>query len=102
MSFTGVKVIETTKWNVDTLYKEKEIEIWDNRHKWHQNMYVVIKSEERSSALAKVKGNRLVLIRDNISCSGVSPRNKEQTFALDCLLDNTIEIVVLTGKARNR
>ncbi len=32
-------------------------------------------------------------------CWGIKPRNKEQHFALDCLLDDNIKLVTLLGKA---
>ena len=33
------------------------------------------------------------------SCQGIKPRNKEQTFALEMLLDRDIHMATLTGKA---
>lgn len=99
--YTGVKVLDVDKEIIDELYKNKEIDIWDNRHNWYQNMYVVLKdaSGTSSSALAKVRGARLTLLPKDLSAGNIRPRNKEQIFALDALLDPSIKVVVLTGRA---
>ncbi len=36
---------------------------------------------------------------EKMAAYGISPRNAEQIFALNALLDNTIQLVTLTGKA---
>lgn len=101
--YSGVRVHSVRKELIDKLYENKEIKIWDNRYNWYENLYVVAKDEtgSQSSALAKVKDDRLVLLQvdRNTLISGIKPRNKEQCFALDALLDDTIQVVVLTGKA---
>lgn len=69
------------------------------------NEYVLLRSDEpqaRASALAKVDTDRTRLIpildsRDGFS--GIKPRNKEQYFAFDALLDDRIQLVTLMGKA---
>jgi PhoH-like ATPase len=101
--YSGIRVHDVRRDLIDRLYKNKEIEIWDNRYNWYENLYVVVKDEtgSQSSALAKVEGNKLKLLHvdRNLSVSGIKPRNKEQCFALDALLTDSIQIVVLTGKA---
>ncbi|NHJ33125.1 MAG: AAA family ATPase [Asgard group archaeon] len=97
--YSGVKVIDTIKENVDQIFKDRELKIWDNRFNFHENQYVVLKDGFQASALAKVKGNKLILLGENISVSGIKPRNKEQQFAFDALLDTNIECVALTGQA---
>lgn len=51
-----------------------------------------------SSALAKCKDENLIRVRKRDACNIVS-KNVEQTFALDALLDPSVALVALTGKA---
>jgi PhoH-like ATPase len=99
--YQGIRVLEISKDIIDLLYKDKVIEIWDKRLVLHQNEYLVLKDEtgEQSSALAKVKGGNIVLLPSSISASGIKNKNKEQLFAMDALLDSSIECVALTGRA---
>lgn len=102
MTYTGVKVLTVPKETIDQLYKEKKIELPDiEDYTLSQNEYLVLKdaSETSTSAMARVKGNSIVLLPNNMVASGVKPKNKEQIFAFDSLLDPEIECVVLTGNA---
>lgn len=68
------------------------------------NEYVLLRTEggAKGSALARVDptGRRLMQLR---TCEeglwGIKPRNKEQYFAIDALLDEQIQLVTLMGKA---
>lgn len=101
--YPGIRVHNVKKELIDKLYQDKEIDTWDNRFNWYENLYVVVKDEtgSQSSALAKVVGNKLTLlsVSRDLTVSGINPRNKEQCFAMDALLAKNIQIVVLTGKA---
>lgn len=68
----------------------------------HPNQYVILKAADNSSALARFDGGQrsLVLLRNsNRSVWGVTPRNKEQKFAIDLLLNDGIRLVTLVGVA---
>jgi len=99
--YTGVRVHQVSKEIIDTIYQHGEIEIWDNRYNWYQNLYVVLKDETGSSAsaLGRVKGTKIVLLEKNLSAGGLNPRNKEQRMSMDALLDDSIQVVVMTGRA---
>jgi PhoH-like ATPase len=99
--YSGVRVIETTVDVIQELYKSKEIDLPDNRFNWYPNQYVVLKdlSGSSSSALAKVRNGQLILLPHDLAAGNIRPKNKEQVFALDALLDDTIKVVVLTGRA---
>lgn len=63
------------------------------------NSYWVLKGEGRS-ALAKYDPREKALIRvEKRPGYGIMPRNSEQTFALDALLNPDIQLVTLSGKA---
>lgn len=99
--YTGVAVCQVGKQIINELYKEKKVKIWDDDLSWYQNMFIVVKDETdgNQSALAVVEGDYLCLLDNNISASGIKPRNKEQTMALDALLNEDIRVVALTGIA---
>ena len=67
------------------------------------NEYCTLSSEAepKRSLLARVDatGKKLVPLHDCQSVWGIKPRNKEQHFALDALLDEKIKLVTLMGKA---
>jgi len=110
-SYTGVKVIEINKEVINSFYSAGEIEIslLDGRMRLekYQNMFVVLKDEVpkdqggTASALCRVKGNKLVklFVTKDTCMSSIAPRNKEQLFAFEMLLDDNIEIAAITGMA---
>ena len=73
----------------------------------YANEYVrlIDRAEENHTAMARLmphqnKIQALASTRPGFSgCWGIKPRNKEQHFALDCLLDDNIKLVTLLGKA---
>jgi PhoH-like ATPase len=99
--YSGVRVLEVSKEIIDELYAQKSIETFDNRYNWYENLYLVLKdaSGGQSSALARVKNNRIHLLENNLSASNIKAKNKEQRFALDALMDDSIPVVVLSGRA---
>ncbi len=63
------------------------------------NSFWVLKGEGKS-ALAKYVPREKALIRvEKRPAYGIMPRNSEQTFALDALLNPDIQLVTLSGKA---
>ena len=75
--------------------------------RFYDNEYVLLKSssESNQTSLGKVKiedGHpvmRPLARRTRDDVWGVRPRNKEQAFALDALLDDSVALVTLLGKA---
>ena len=62
-----------------------------------QNEYFILKYS-RQSALCKYSIDRFILVEKK-DVFGITPRNVEQIFALDALMDRNIPLVALTGKA---
>ena len=95
---TGWKEIETTKENLDKFYTDGQIQLPDSE--FHINQFIVGKHGQQSF-LGKAKSSNFIkkLTFDNISFIGVEPRNCEQAFAIDALLDPNIPLVTLTGLA---
>tara|TARA_B100000809_G_scaffold264620_1_gene320946 strand:+ start:242 stop:1522 length:1281 start_codon:yes stop_codon:yes gene_type:complete len=72
------------------------------------NQYILLQSEANSkkTALAKYRNDatplKKIISSQNFSKQGVwgvKPRNKEQTYAMDLLLDPSVSIVTLIGRA---
>jgi len=67
------------------------------------NEFLVMTSEinEKKSALARFKNYNTPLLKipNKRKVWGIAPRNKEQTYALDLLMDPSISLVSLVGKA---
>ena len=68
------------------------------------NEYVLLRPADggRTSALSRVDvdGRRLIALQEKEKgLRGIKPRNKEQYFAEDALLDERIQLVTLMGKA---
>jgi PhoH-like ATPase len=66
------------------------------------NEYLLLRGGAGQNALARVDPSRnsiRTLRRFKEGVWGIRPRNKEQHFALDCLMDESIQLVTLLGKA---
>lgn len=105
-SYTGVRVIGVGPETINQAYGDQRVSLsqLDGRITRHlsQNEYCVLKFDNppnSQSALTKVVGEELVLLRQNLEASSIKPRNKEQRMAMDALLDKDIKVVVLTGTA---
>ena len=64
----------------------------------YDNEFAVLRAR-RQSALARRVGGRLCLLRQNHEAFDLKPRNIEQRFALDLLLDPEVAVVALDGPA---
>ncbi|HET9771209.1 MAG TPA: PhoH family protein [Acidimicrobiia bacterium] len=90
--------IDTTRDLIDSLYAAGAIPIPAAFDGLVTNEYVVL-SAGSSSALARVLGDRLHLVERRRQVWGLTPRSKEQIFALDLLMDPDVSVVALSGFA---
>ena len=63
------------------------------------NEYLILRSEKKSALAVYDDELRLIKHVDKVPAFGITPRNAEQTYALDAVLDDKIRLVSLTGKA---
>lgn len=99
--FEGIRTLDVSKEDIDLIHTGKELFIPHSNFIY--NECVILKSDQ-SSALAKaVDSEALVKLeyttKKGFSCEGIKPRSAEQTFAMELLLDPTIDLVTVTGKA---
>jgi PhoH-like ATPase len=98
--YTGCKIINTEIENIEDFYRDGYVD--HSRIDLYPNQAVILKAGESSSAIGVVKGNKIVKLKADKKESGVmgmSPRNKEQRFAIEYLLDQDIPMVSLAGVA---
>lgn len=101
-AYKGVKEVNVEPQKIDEFYKNKELTIEDVN--FLANQYVILKDKtnENHSAICRFHGGekKLVpLISPSEGIWGIHARNVEQSFALDCLLNDEIKFVSLVGKA---
>jgi PhoH-like ATPase len=102
--YTGFQKILVDEQLIDQFYAEKDVFL-DVTHKVFNNQFVMLvsSSNEKKTALARFcsldKPLKKIQELGSKGIWGVKARNKEQAFALDLLLDPTISLISLVGKA---
>ena len=100
-TYLGMKEIELSPEAIDNFYREKCVELKDTLY---ANQYVLLRDQSNAnhSAIGRynLSENKVVsLIHPLENIWGIHPRNVEQSFAMDCLLNDNILFVSLIGKA---
>jgi PhoH-like ATPase len=90
---------------IDRFYANERLELPEQKEKLFPNQYLMLISsyDNKKTALAKYIGpnqplSRLVTFGKK-GISGIKPKNKEQNFALDMLMNPDIPLVSIVGKA---
>lgn len=101
--YKGIKEIDLEPKQIDSFYKDRGLEL-DGEHKFFANQYLIMRdaANENHSAIGRFdeKAGRIVpLISPTESVWGIHPRNMEQSFAFDALLNDEMLFVSLVGKA---
>ena len=100
--YTGCSTILVDDQLVDQFYEKKDVYL--DQKDLYPNQYVMLVSNanEKKSALARYV-NSTTPLQQILSAKhkiwGISPRNKEQSFLLDALMNPEIEVVSAIGKA---
>jgi len=102
--YTGFSTILVDEQMIDQFYADKEVFLPDQRRLYcNQFVMLVSSSNEKKTALARFlsaeKPLKKLYEAEQRGIWGVKPRNKEQAFALDLLMDPKIPFVSLIGKA---
>lgn len=101
--YSGTFTLTVDKEKIDNFFIDGSIDLesLSSDVELNQNQFVVMKAaSSKSSALARVCGDRLVAIDPKINeLVKVNPRNKEQKFALDLLTNDDVQLVTITGIA---
>jgi PhoH-like ATPase len=99
--YSGFSEIHLTDREMDMFFRDKRIP-WDREPLPEPHEFLILKNSERpsQSALSRYRNGEICpLCHDDSAVWGVKPRNKEQKFALELLLDESIKVVSLVGSA---
>ena len=101
--YTGFSSVLVDDEVIDQFYGGEEVFVEETYHP-NQFLMLVSNANDKKTALARfIRGSApLQKVRSGERVkifNALSPRNKEQAFAIDLLLDNTISLVSLIGKA---
>jgi PhoH-like ATPase len=101
--YTGFRTHLVDDQIVDQFYASEDIRLEKEEIQIDPNQFVMLisNSNDKKTALARFINYNTPLkkVRDYKNIWGLTPRNKEQSFALDMLLDPSIPIVTIIGKA---
>jgi PhoH-like ATPase len=102
--YTGRAEILIDEQQIDKFYSSDEIWIDPEEHKLCPNQFVMLisNSNDKKTALARFGNYNEPLkkiVKSNKKIWSTEPRNKEQQFAFDLLLNPDIPVVSLVGKA---
>lgn len=104
--YRGVKVLHVSEDFVDSFYKDGKIEKSSvTNEQVYPNQIVILKTVDDNgntvkSAMSRFHDNgelKSLMKIDNVF--GLRPRNKEQLFSLDLLMDENIKLLSMIGKA---
>lgn len=100
--YTGHTTIEVPAGAIDRFREEGELPLPEGE--FFPNEYALVRdaADEANTALGRIDteaGRVRALIDASQGIQGIRPRNKEQYFALDALLDPSLVLVTIMGKA---
>ena len=98
--YSGVTELYLSVEEIDRFYREGYLDYPAADLQPHQFCILKLAESSSKSALGRYFHHRLhKLTHDGKAVYGIKALNKEQKFALDLLLDETIQVVTLVGKA---
>ncbi|HSJ90542.1 MAG TPA: PhoH family protein [Ilumatobacter sp.] len=97
----GWSVIEAPHELIDCLYAANAVDATatDATAVTAENEFAVLRAGSQSALVRRVGGDLVLLPHATPEAWGLRPRNKEQRFALELLLDPDISVVALDGRA---
>ena len=104
--YSGLSIHLVDDQVIDRFYEDEEIYIEEDEVKevWYPNQYVLMVSNanEKKTCLGRFYSHFSPIIKithSKIPDWKISSRNKEQAFAIDLLMDPTVKVVSLVGRA---
>lgn len=100
--YRGVRVEEDVPADVIDLLYEKPYRIGSDlfhKEEWMANEFLILRNGKKSALARYVAAREMIarVMKDNVY-TYVYPRNAEQAFAMDALMDPNVSLVTLTGK----
>jgi len=101
--YTGSRVVENVSDDIiDSMYKmpfEVNKDELQTDTELVPNEFMILRSTRKSALAADDPFSQTIKRVDKNVVYGITPRNAEQTFALNALLNNDIQLVTMSGKA---
>ncbi|HDP80601.1 MAG TPA: PhoH family protein [Spirochaetes bacterium] len=100
--YTGKNLIEHISHDtIDRIFRENSLNLDEAGLKLTPffNEYYILRNESKSILTSYRKENHSVRLVEKRKAYGIMPRNAEQTFSLDALMNPEIRLVTLSGKA---
>ncbi len=101
--YKGLKVVDNVSDDIfDDLYKkpyEADIKRFETEETFLANENVILKNGSKSALTIFDGASQTVKRIQPRICYGIKPRNSEQTFALNAMLNPDIPLVTISGKA---
>lgn len=100
--YTGMVEMDVTGEDIDSFYRDGKISLTDPYYFPNEFVHLKDQMNPSHSALGKVdletqSVHPIKRLKDGVW--GVRPRNKEQSFAMDLLMDDSVKLITLVGKA---
>lgn len=98
--YFGFKELDFSSCEIDAFYEEKELIYQDSD--LYENQFLLLRDyiNPKHTALAKYQDGKIVNLKfANMRPWDISPRNLEQTFLLEALMDPKIQLVTVSGIA---
>ncbi len=102
--YKGVFVLDNPDLSsfINNIYQKKEVFLHENqiiaKNVFKPNQFLIIKVQD-NSVLCKIQGDLVSLVTKDSIYGRVQPRNAEQAFAMNALLDKNLNLVTLNGTA---
>ena len=101
--YSGIRIINNLdKKIISDIYKQpKEINssLINEHNNLLSNEFLILKNDNNSALACYNKEKSTIRHVDKIPAFGITPRNSEQIFAMDAILNEEVKLVSLTGKA---
>lgn len=102
--YTGRSEVLVDEQEIDKFYKGEDVYLERSSITLYPNQFIMLisSSNEKKTALCKFTDYRTPLkkiLKSSASIWNTTPRNKEQQFAMELLMDPKIPVVSLVGKA---
>lgn len=102
--YTGIAELEVDPGVIDAFYQKKSMAL-PKDNGYYPNQFIIMRANDGSkkSAIGRVDNKEEKILKTipqtEPAAWGIKPLNKEQRFAMELLLDNSLDVVTLVGAA---
>ena len=100
--YTGFSEVLVDDGIIDQFYDKKDVYLEDRNLKTNEYVMLISNANEKKTALGRFINEHTPvrqLRKEKRGVWGIKPRNKEQSFLIDALMDPDIEVITAIGKA---